>query len=168
MKLGGTGGNDNLSSVVNPKLSPFLKTFEAKTIYFRQKHWDLSAPIFHTEYFDFIRKKSKPSLKRRTATAICCNYHGLFRDYGLSFFFRIFLVFFFKIESWNFQYLLENKIRETSQNLFRQFLFSFFLCVVWFIWNSYEVSRNSFSNRSWKFQRSILRNKKVLFLKNMC
>ena len=28
-----------------------------------------------------------------------------------------------------------------------------------------EVSRNSFSNRCWKFQLSILRNKKVLFLK---
>ena len=28
-----------------------------------------------------------------------------------------------------------------------------------------EVSRNSFSNRSWKFQLSILKNKKVLFLK---
>ena len=29
-----------------------------------------------------------------------------------------------------------------------------------------EVSRNSFSNRCWKFQLSILKNKKVLFLKN--
>ena len=28
-----------------------------------------------------------------------------------------------------------------------------------------EVSRNSFSNRCWKFQLSILKNKKVLFLK---
>ena len=30
-----------------------------------------------------------------------------------------------------------------------------------------EVSRNSFSNRCWKFQLSILKNKKVLFLKNI-
>ena len=28
--------------------------------------------------------KSKPSLKIRTATAICWNYLGLFRDYGLD------------------------------------------------------------------------------------
>ena len=30
-----------------------------------------------------------------------------------------------------------------------------------------EVSRNSFSNRYWKFQLSILKNKKVLFLKKI-
>ena len=34
-------------------------------------------------------------------------------------------------------------------------------------WNFCEVSRNSFSNRFWKFQLSILKNKKVLFLKNI-
>ena len=30
-----------------------------------------------------------------------------------------------------------------------------------------EVSRNSFSNRFWKFQLSVLKNKKVLFLKKI-
>ena len=29
-----------------------------------------------------------------------------------------------------------------------------------------QVSRNSFSNRCWEFQLSVLKNKKVLFLKN--
>ena len=31
-----------------------------------------------------------------------------------------------------------------------------------------EVSQNSFSNRCWKFQLFILKNKKVLFLKKKC
>ena len=47
---------------------------------------------------------------------------------------------FFKIKSWNFQYLFEMEFRETSQNfnsfsLFRQLLFSFFLLVFWLNWN---------------------------------
>ena len=47
---------------------------------------------------------------------------------------------FFKIESWNFQHLFKIEFREISQNfnsfsLFRQFLFSFFLLVVWLSWN---------------------------------
>ena len=50
-------------------------------------------------------------------------------------FFRNKTFLFFKIESWNFQHLFENKFHETSQNFnsfssFRQFLFPFFLSVV--------------------------------------
>ena len=56
-----------------------------------------------------------------------------------NFFFRN-KTFFFKIESWNFQHLFEIEFLETSQNfnsssLFRQFLFSFFLSVVWLSWS---------------------------------
>ena len=46
-------------------------------------------------------------------------------------------------------------------------LFSFFLLVVWLGWSFVRFSRNSFSNRCWKFQLSILKSKKVLFLKNI-
>ena len=47
---------------------------------------------------------------------------------------------FFKIDSWNFQYLSEIGFHECPQNFnlfssFRQLLFSFFLPVVWLSWN---------------------------------
>ena len=83
----------------------------------------------------------KPSLKIRTASAICWNYLGIFRDYGLNYiFFRNKTFLFYKIESWNFQHLFEKEFRETSQNFnsfssFRQLLFSFFLSIVWLSWN---------------------------------
>jgi hypothetical protein len=69
---------------------------------------------------------------------------------------------FFKIESWNFQYLFEIEFRETSQNFnsfcsFRQLLFSFFLWVVWLSWNFerfheilFQTDSESFSLLSWK------------------
>ena len=62
------------------------------------------------------------SLKIRTANAIFLIYLGSFL--------------FFKIETWNFQYLFEMEFRETSQNFnsFRQLWFSFFLSVVWLSW----------------------------------
>ena len=77
---------------------------------------------------------------------------------------------FFKIESWNFQVQFEIEFRETSQNFnsIRQpreknvnnnclnELNDLKQC---------EVSRNLFANRCWKFQLSIMKNKKVLFLK---
>ena len=74
-------------------------------------------------------------------------------------------IFFFKIESRNFQHLFET---ESSQNLksfssFGQLLFSFFYRLLKFD----EISRNSVSNRYRKFQFSILKNKKILFLKNI-
>ena len=70
---------------------------------------------------------------------------------------------FFYIESSSFQHLIE--FCETFQNfnsfsLFRQLLFSFF-----FYWWSDWVEILYISNRLWKFHFSILKNKKVLFLK---
>ena len=47
--------------------------------------------------------RAKPSLKFGTANAICWNYLGLFRDYGLDHIFlgnKTFLI--FKIENWKF------------------------------------------------------------------
>ena len=79
---------------------------------------------------------------------------------------------FFKIESWNFQHLFEKEFRETSQNFnsfssFRKILFSFFLWVVWLSWNFVRFHEFFSSNRCLKFQLSILKNKKVLFLKKI-
>ena len=77
---------------------------------------------------------------------------------------------FFKIENWNFQHLFEIKFREASQNfnsfsLFRQLLFNFFSINCLIKLKFCEVSQNPFSNRLWKFQLSILKNKKILVLK---
>ena len=77
---------------------------------------------------------------------------------------------FFKIESWNFQVQFEIKIRETSQNfhsfsLFRQLLFSSFFISCLIELKFCKVSWNSISKWTWKFQLSILKNKKVLLLK---
>ena len=85
-------------------------------------------------------------------------------------FFRNKTFLFFKIESWNFQVQFEIKIRETSQNfnsfsLFRQLLFSWFFIGCLIKLKFCKVSRNSISKWTWKFQLSILKNKKVLFLK---
>ena len=91
--------------------------------------------------------------------------------YGLkNIFFRNKTFLFFKIESWNFQVQFEIKFRETSQNfnsfsLFRQLLFSCFFIGCLIELKFCKVSRNSISNWTWKFQLSILKNKKVLFLK---
>ena len=55
-----------------------------------------------------------------------------------------------------------------SFSSFRQLLFSFFLSVVWLSWNFVRFRESdSFSNRCWKFQLSILKNKKVFFLKKI-
>ena len=60
---------------------------------------------------------TKPSLKIRAESAIFWNYLTIFRDSDLNYiFFRNTTFVFFKIESWNFQYLLEIKFRGTSQN----------------------------------------------------
>ena len=80
--------------------------------------------------------QSKPSLKIRTANAICWNYLCLFRDYGLDHvFLRIKLFCFFRIGSRNFQHMFEKEFHETSKNFnsftsFKQSLFLFFLSVV--------------------------------------
>ena len=93
--------------------------------------------------------------------------------YGLkNIFFRNKTFLFFKIESWNFQVQFEIKIRETSQNfnsfsLFRQLLFSSFFISCLIELKFCKVSWNSISNWTWKFQLSILKNKKVLLLKKI-
>ena len=74
---------------------------------------------------------------------------------------------FFKIESWNFQVQFEIEFRETSQNfnsfsLFRQLLFSSFFIGCLIVLKFREVSGNSISNWTWKFQLSILKNKKKI------
>ena len=79
---------------------------------------------------------------------------------------------FYQIKSWNFQHLFEKEFRETSQNfnsfsLFRQLLFSSFFISCLIELKFCKVSRNSISNWTWKFQLSILKNKKVLFLKKI-
>ena len=79
---------------------------------------------------------------------------------------------FFKIESWNFQYLLEIEFHETSQKfqliqliqIIAIFIFSMG-CLIEL--KLCELSQNSFSIRFWKIQLSILKNKKVLFLKKI-
>ena len=74
---------------------------------------------------------------------------------------------FFNIERWIFQYLFEIEFRETSQtysgyseNCYLHFSIG---CLIEF--NFYEVSQNPFTNRSWKFQLSILKNKKRFIYK---
>ena len=78
---------------------------------------------------------------------------------------------FFKIESWN---LFSASVwKRISWNLTKFQLIQLIQTIVIFIFSIgclielkfCEVSRNSFSNRCWKFQLSILKNKKVLFLK---
>ena len=98
--------------------------------------------------------KAKPSLKIRTASAIFKIYLGIFREYSLTkiYIFRNKTFLFFKIESWNFQYLFEIEFRETSQNfnsfsLFRQLLFSCFFIGCLIELKFCEVSRNFFLNR---------------------
>ena len=99
-------------------------------------------------------------------SALCWNSLGLFRDYSLNnIFFRNKTVLVFKIESCNFQHLFEKEFRETSQNFnsfssFRQFLFSFFLSVVWLSWNFvrfheilFQTDAESFSFLSWKTKK---------------
>ena len=107
----------------------------------------------------------KPSLKIRTASAIFWIYLGIFRDYRLkNIFFRNKTFLFFKIESWNFQHLFENKFRGTSHNFnsIRQPIEKMKITIVWMSWMSWNIVRfheKTFSNRCWKFQHSILKNK---------
>ena len=96
-------------------------------------------------------------VKISTASTIFWIYLVIFRDYGLK--------------DRNFKHVFEIKFRETSQNFnsfssFRQLLFLFFLCICCLIELKFcKVSQNSFANRCWKYQSSILKNKKGLVLK---
>ena len=74
-------------------------------------------------------------------SSICWNSLDLFRVYGLNYIFLgITLFCFSRYKSWNFQHLFEKEFRETSQNFnsfssLRQFLFPFFLPIIWLSWN---------------------------------
>ena len=91
--------------------------------------------------------------------------------YGtLNIFFRNNFFLFVKIESWNFQHLFHFLFCEISQNFssYQQLLLPIEKCPLNDCLNELKfckVSRNSKSNSCWKFQLSILTNKKVLFLK---
>ena len=132
-----------------------------------------SAPVFlycpnccrawHYLYGPFCKQSSMQNLPRKSGqqSAICSNSSRLFRDYSL-FFFRNKTFLIFKIESWNFQHLFENEFLEISQNFnyfssSRQFLFLFFLSVVWLSRNFvrfheilFQTDAESFSFLSWK------------------
>ena len=75
-----------------------------------RKNWAILGIFSMYCNFHLFRLKPKPSLKIRTANAICWNFLGLFRDYGLNHIFSRNTTFlFFKIENWNFQHLFEKK-----------------------------------------------------------
>ena len=103
--------------------------------------------------------------------AICWLKKELSMVHGtLNIFFRNKTFLFVKIEIWNFQHLFDLLFHETSQNFssFRQLLFPVEKCCLNVCLNELKfckVSRNPKSNSCWKFQLSILTNKKVLFLK---
>ena len=91
--------------------------------------------------------------------------HGI-----LHIFFRNNTFLLVKIGSWNFQHLFDLGFRETLQNfsLFRQTFRQHFSTRNKSCPNelkSYGVSRKKKSKRCWKFQISILTNKKLLFLR---
>ena len=108
--------------------------------------------------------------------SICQNLHWKFGRLMPSFgsilavrlkkyFFRYKTFLFFKITSWDFQHLFEIKVHKISTHLAYSDN-SYFLFFIGFLieLKFCEVSRNSFSNRFWKFQLSTLKNEKVLFL----
>ena len=93
-------------------------------------------------------------------------------DNGLKLFFRNKTCLFFKIDSWNFKHLFEKDFCETSQNFnsfssFRQFLFSFFLSVVWLSWNFVRFHVILFQTDAEIFSFLSYKTKKVLFLKKI-
>ena len=112
---------------------------------------------------------SKPSGKLRRHTP---SFGCILAVWPKKYFFRNKTFLFFKIESWNFQVQFEIKFRETSQNfnsfsLFRQLLFSSFFIGCLIELKFCEVSWNSISNWTWKFQPSILKKKVLLAVVNI-
>ena len=100
----------------------------------------------HANYF-FSSNKPKPSLKIRTANAIFWTSLGIFRDYGLNnIFLGIKLFLFFKIESWNFQYLFVNEVCETSQkfNSIKQPIEKMKITIVWMSWILWDFTKFCF------------------------
>ena len=76
---------------------------------------------------------------------------------------------FFNIERWNFQHLFDNRIlwnltKFQLIQLIQTIFISTFSISCPIELKFCEASRNYFSNRWWKFQISILKNKKDLFL----
>ena len=110
--------------------------------------------------------------KIRTEGTSFWTYLGIFRDYSLKVFFLGIKLFCFqdrklkflasvwKRSSWN---LMKFELIELIQTIF---ISIFSICCLIEL-KFCEVSRNSFLNRCWKFQLSILKNKKALFLKNI-
>ena len=99
----------------------------------------------------------KPSLKIKTANAIFWINLGIFRHHSLK---SIFLG--WKAVTFSICFMKPQKISAHSDNFYFHFsincMIDLKLC---------EVSWNFFSNRCWKFQLSIFKNKKVLFLKKI-
>ena len=128
--------------------------------------WDLFIYILHWPQQQDWKKcymYPKPLLKIGTANAICWDSLGLFRNYDLNYIFLGIKLFCFSTSvwkriSWNLT-KFQNSIRQRIQNMEIE--------IAWMSWMSWNFVRNSFSNRCWKFQLSILKNKKVLFLKNI-
>ena len=142
-----------------------------KSLIFTNQKWvsvslnNFDAPLYVFLLFDLDYEWSyaKPSLKIRTANAICWNCHGLYRDYSLDHvFFRNNTFLFLKVENWKSQHLLVKQFlwdlkKFQLLHLVQKMLLHFF-CEFKFC----EVSRNNVSIRCWKFQLSILKNKSFL------
>ena len=112
--------------------------------------------IHSNKRFDSLPEQNLPE---RQQSAICWNFPGLFRDYGLNhIFFRNKTFLFFKIENWNrISWNLTNFNTFGSFSSFRQLLFSFFpsnarlsLNFVTFHKILYQTDVESFSFLSWK------------------
>ena len=115
---------------------------------------------------------AKPSLKIRTANAIYWISPGIFRDYSLQNFFRNETFFVFQDRKLKLSASVRKEFPETSQSFnsfssFRQLLISFFSICCLIELKFCEVSQNSFSNRRWKFQQSILKNKNKIFMRKI-
>ena len=109
--------------------------------------------------------ESKPSLKIKTANAICWNCLGLFRDYHLNYNFLGIKLFCFqdrqlkllasvwKMILWNLTKFQLNQTSDTKHGneICLNELNELKFC---------EVSQNSISNRCWQFQLSILKKQK--------
>ena len=107
-------------------------------------------------YLVSIKKGPKPSLKIGTANAICWNSLGLFRDFFV-FQDRKFSASVWKRISWKLtKFQLNQTIDRKNEN--NNCLNELKFC---------EVSRNSYSNRRWKFQLSIMKNKQKNISKKM-
>ena len=104
-------------------------------------------------------------------SAIYWNFLGLFRDYGLNhIFFRNKTFLFFQHRKLKFSTSIwKKKNRETSQkfqlNALRQFLFPFFLSVVWLSLNFlrfhklfFQTDAENVSFLSWKTKNKYLKN----------